>query len=302
MAPPTPPASALPYLNQASQATGIPLQVVEAQNYTESAYGANQGPSSAGALGPWQFMPGTFTGLGFPAGQETSWPVSTQAYIKYMDELLQQEGDNLFKALEAYNAGPGNLSAGAGYASAIESMAGVSQNTQVTPGNPSSVNVATGAPSNTSGAFGIPGLPSALDPNTWIQDIAKALFGSLGIPNLKDMLQRTGLILLGAGLLYVGIMLIAKDFTMPSAPNASSSGNSGGGPVNRPARIPPGPGMPAVATSTGAGSALEAAAVALWLVTSILSGLGCNQTGLTWALTILVPDHCTRSGQGRSLT
>lgn len=285
MPPPTPPSNALPFLTQASQATGIPLPVVEAQNYTESAYGANQGPSSAGALGPWQFEPGTFTGLGFPAGQETDWAVSTQAYIKYMDQLLQQEGGNLFKALAAYNAGPGNLQAGTGYAATIENMAGVPQTTQVTPGNPSSVSVATGAPANTSGAFGIPGLPSVLDPNTWIQDLAKALFGSLGVPDLKDILQRTGLILLGAGLIYVGILIMAKDFAGGSSPKPASATPSvpDSGPVNRPAKIPAGPGLPAAATETGAGSAIEAAAVALCQDMSIQSDQGCSLPGSTWA-------------------
>ena len=56
------PATAAYYIRQAATALHLPVAVVAAQNYVESSYGQNMGPSSAGAMGPWQFMPGTWAG------------------------------------------------------------------------------------------------------------------------------------------------------------------------------------------------------------------------------------------------
>jgi hypothetical protein len=181
----------------------LPLTVVEAQNFAESGYGSNNGPSSAGALGPWQFMPATWSGLGFPPGKENDWTISTQAYVKYMDELLKQEGGSVFKALEAYNAGPGNLSAGAGYASGILSSAGVPQNSTAQPGSAPAATPVTAT--------------AGFDPSGFLSGLIGGLFGStgglsLGVSNLKDLSQRLGLIILGAGLIYVGILIISRDF------------------------------------------------------------------------------------------
>jgi hypothetical protein len=153
MALPPIPGNVAPYIQQASKGTGLPESVVAAQNYDESGYGANQGPSSAGAEGPWQFLPSTFTGLGFPAGQETNWSVSTQAYIKYMSQLLHQEGGNVRNALAAYNAGPGNLAAGYGYADTILAQANASKNLQIgTPNQPQQT-----SPQTASNLFSFPG-------------------------------------------------------------------------------------------------------------------------------------------------
>lgn len=152
MSPPPVPSNVAPYIQQAAQGTGLPESVVAAQNYTESAYGANEGPSSAGAEGPWQFLKSTFTGLGFPLSGITSWATSTQAYIKYMNQLLKQENGNVRNALAAYNAGPGNLQAGYGYADQILAEAGQSQGISVSPGTSTTTNTAAGA-----GIFSWPG-------------------------------------------------------------------------------------------------------------------------------------------------
>jgi hypothetical protein len=147
----------MPYFQQASKSTGLPISVVAAQNYTESAYGQNQGPSSAGARGPWQFLPSTYAGLGFSIGTISQWGPSTQAYEKYMNELLHQEGGDVRKALAAYNAGPGNLAAGYGYADHILALANQSKNLQVgSPNSPSSGGGTTNAPSG-GGLFSWPG-------------------------------------------------------------------------------------------------------------------------------------------------
>jgi len=62
---PAPAASAIPanYLalyRQAGSAYGIPWTILAAIGEVESGHGANNGPSSAGALGPMQFLPSTW--------------------------------------------------------------------------------------------------------------------------------------------------------------------------------------------------------------------------------------------------
>lgn len=119
------PSADVTYIQQAATGTGLPYAVVAAQVDDESGFQAGA-VSSAGAEGPYQFLPSTFTGLGFPAGQEFSWPVETQAYIAYMKQLLKWAGGDVRKALAAYNAGPGNWQAGLGYADSILRAAGQS--------------------------------------------------------------------------------------------------------------------------------------------------------------------------------
>lgn len=228
-----PPANVLPFMQEASAGTGIPITVVEAQNVEESGYGSNQGPSSAGAIGPWQFEPSTFTGLGFPAGQEWSWSVSTQAYIKYMNQLLQDEHGNLMDALAAYNAGPGNIGAGMGYAQTILSNAGVASGTTVTPGSGTNQTPVGGSVPNTNTGTGTSTTGLFSDPFTApfegiIQWMTSSLFAALGIGDLKDLLQRLGLILLGAVLIIVGLNMLAHGNTTISQPQAPSTGNGNG--------------------------------------------------------------------------
>jgi LysM repeat protein len=119
------PTSVTGYLRQAAQGTGLSESVVAAQNYVESSYGQNVGPSSTGAMGPWQFEPytwGAYSSAPFSAA--TDWSTSTQAYIAMMRQLLQWSGGNVRQALAAYNAGQGNWQAGLGYADQILSIAG----------------------------------------------------------------------------------------------------------------------------------------------------------------------------------
>jgi hypothetical protein len=131
LSPPPVPANVAPFIKQAAAGTKLPESVVAAQNYTESAYGANEGPSTAGAEGPWQFLPSTFQELMGTLNGITSWATSTNAYIKYMNQLLAEEHGNVRDALAAYNAGPDNKSAGYGYADSILSMAGQSSSITV---------------------------------------------------------------------------------------------------------------------------------------------------------------------------
>lgn len=118
------PSTAAYYIKQAASALGLPVAVVEAQNYVESSYGQNMGPSGAGAMGPWQFEPYTWPAYSSaPFSEATSWPVSTAAYISMMKQLLHWSGGNTRMALAAYNAGQGNWQAGVGYADTILAIA-----------------------------------------------------------------------------------------------------------------------------------------------------------------------------------
>lgn len=111
-------------INGAAKALGIPCEVVRAQLNMES--GGRLGlTSSAGAQGPWQFLPSTYGGLGCASGGINDPVASTACYIKYMTQLLKEEHGSIRNALAAYNAGPGNIGAGMGYADSILAAAKV---------------------------------------------------------------------------------------------------------------------------------------------------------------------------------
>jgi len=202
---PAPPSNLLPFFQEASQGTGLPISVVEAQNFVESDYGKNMGPSSAGAEGPWQFLPSTYAGTGQPAGTEFQWGPSTKAYVTYMSQLLKQEGGSVFKALEAYNAGPGNLSAGAGYASNILSLAG----------QPQSATASGGTGNVSTASIHIPG--TNIDIPTGPGDLLKGLFGGAFqgvfsglLKDIRAILVRLGLILMGGIIIVIGFYVLTK--------------------------------------------------------------------------------------------
>jgi Transglycosylase SLT domain len=145
------------YIQQAASGTGLPESVVAAQNYVESSYGSDAGTSSAGAEGPWQFLQSTWSGLtSLPFSDASNWADSTPVYITYMKQLLQEENGNVANALAAYNAGPGNLAAGQGYASEILSLAGQSPNVTVSTAGGSTSGSGATTTSATSGLFSWP--------------------------------------------------------------------------------------------------------------------------------------------------
>lgn len=119
------PGEAASYIAQAATMTGLKVSVVAAQNFIESHYGSDDGPSSAGAMGPWQFEPATWAQFSnAPFSDASDWQASTSAYINYMRALMQWSGGNVQMALAAYNAGQANWQAGTGYANTILSIAG----------------------------------------------------------------------------------------------------------------------------------------------------------------------------------
>lgn len=132
-------------VQQAASALGIPAGVVAAQINEESG-GDTTALSPTGAMGEFQFEPSTYTGLGFPAGTEDNPTEEVKAYITYMGQLLKQFGGNIQDALAAYNAGPGNIAAGMGYANTILGNAGVTPSADSTGGTGSSSGTASSAP------------------------------------------------------------------------------------------------------------------------------------------------------------
>ena len=108
-------------VQSAARAAGLPVAVVAAQISAESGFNANA-VSPTGAQGIAQFEPGTWAqwGHGSPFNPAAAFP----AYAAFMRSLLRQFGGSIRDALAAYNAGPGNLAAGYGYADSILAAAG----------------------------------------------------------------------------------------------------------------------------------------------------------------------------------
>jgi len=202
------------YVTQAAQNTGLPESVVAAQVNEESGFNPNA-VSPTGAEGFWQFEPGTYNAVagqaGVSPGSEFNVADETKAYIVLMNQLLQQEGGNVFKALEAYNAGPGNLNAGSGYAATILANAGQPQNlTSSSAANTTGLNISN--PLNILNPFSGLNFGNVGSDITGgiISGISTWFTNQLGVPSLKDAMQRLGLILLGVILVIVGISIISK--------------------------------------------------------------------------------------------
>lgn len=111
----------------------------------------------------------------------------------------------------------------------------------------------------TTGAFGIPGLPSALDPVNWVKSIGSAFGGTI-----KDLLERGGLIVLGFALVILGIHLLASGGGgSPITVNTSSKEGPTGSTSKRSISTPVGKHETTKTIGgTGASEAVEAAAVA----------------------------------------
>jgi hypothetical protein len=125
------------WVNAASAGTGIGYDYVACQINEESGFDPNV-TSPTGAQGIAQFEPGTWATWGH--GDPYNPTDALHAYIAFMNYLVQTEGGSLFRALAAYNAGPGNIAAGYGYATTIIDCAGGGSTTggvRVSAGNPS---------------------------------------------------------------------------------------------------------------------------------------------------------------------
>jgi hypothetical protein len=234
----TVPAQYDPLIREMSQSTGIPYNVIAAQANTESGFSATA-RSSAGALGWLQFLPSTYDTYAAQAGvgSATEFNPADEAkvYDVFMGSLLKQEKGNLRNALAAYNAGPGNIGAGYPYADKILGEAGQGGGSTIatTGFNPASL---IGGGLSISGILG-------------------NVFG-----DLRDILERFGLMVLGGVLIIVGIHILSggsgvtvQNVTESAAP--SKGKHAGGGKAGIPEKA-------GGAAKTGASEAVEAAAVA----------------------------------------
>lgn len=228
------PAQYAPLIQEMSSATGLPQSVIAAQANNESAFSATA-RSSAGALGWLQFLPSTYDAYaaqaGVAKGTEFNPADEAKVYDVFMKQLLNQEKGNVRNALAAYNAGPGNVSAGLGYADKILGEAGQNGNITTTGFNP--IGALTGGLS--------------------ISGILGNLLG-----DLRDVFERFGLILLGAALILLGIHVLASGggsstTNITNAAGNAPSGGKGKGGGEAPKQL---------AKGTGASEAVEAAAIA----------------------------------------
>lgn len=111
-------------IEDAARQTGIPYDVVAAQISLESGFKPNVF-SPTGAYGIAQFEPGTWKEYGQGSFLNAGNPkMAMAAYVKYMKYLMRVEKGDIQKALAAYNAGPGDLRAGMGYATTVLQNAG----------------------------------------------------------------------------------------------------------------------------------------------------------------------------------
>jgi hypothetical protein len=207
------------YIKQMSAGTGIPYSVIAAQANAESGFDP-KAVSSAGAEGWLQFLPSTYDAVasqaGVKPGSEFDPASEAKAYVVYMNQLLKQEGGNLRNTLAAYNAGPGNLSAGYGYADSILKAAGQGDTTVTTPASASTTGIS------------IPGV-GGLSVSGIIDSAIKSILGSIFGGPLRDFLERAGLIILGFALVILGIHLLGQtDNAKTYIQNQRGSGGSGG--------------------------------------------------------------------------
>lgn len=144
---------------QTAQKYGLSPETLWGVYGTETGYGTNLGPSSAGAEGPFQFLPST--GVEYGLDPTTIWQFqpSLDAAARYLASL-GANGDpqsaRTIAALNAYNGNGGGASL-TSYATDVLRNGG-SGGTTITVGTPSAPSSPTVASSNSSS------LPAALSP------------------------------------------------------------------------------------------------------------------------------------------
>jgi hypothetical protein len=245
------PAQYDPLIKEMSSSTGIPYDVIAAQANDESSFSATA-KSSAGALGWLQFLPSTYNSYaaqaGVGPGSEFNPASEAKVYDVYMASLLKQEKGNLRNALAAYNAGPGNIQAGMGYADKILSEAGQGG---------THISTTSASLSNPLGGISVSGV---------VQGAINAVLEMFGLSSLKDMFERFGIILLGVAILILGLHYLASSGSSPVNVQTSTKETEEGTTTNRKVKHPLGTSTTSstakAAEGTGSKAALEAAAVA----------------------------------------
>jgi soluble lytic murein transglycosylase-like protein len=89
------------------RSNNLPAGMLEGIYQIESGGGRNVGPSRAGALGPFQFMPATAAAYGVNNPMDLD--QSSRGAATMMADLMRQFGNDPMKAAAAYNWGSGNL-------------------------------------------------------------------------------------------------------------------------------------------------------------------------------------------------
>lgn len=172
----------------------------------ESAYGTNLGPSSAGARGPFQFLPSTGTEYGLNSTSIEEFTPSLVAAAKYLQSLganANPESKQTFAALNGYN-GNKSGSSPSGYTNSVLSYglspaafealekkaeaAGISGTINIPQDANNGVNAITGAASSAANA--VASVPKAIG---WV------------FSNWLRVLEFIGALILGiAGLVLLG--------------------------------------------------------------------------------------------------
>lgn len=115
------------YQSGAQQCPGLDWHILEAVGQVESGHNQNDGPSSAGAVGPMQFMPATWTiyGDGNPADVWLP-PIAIPAAARMLCANMGGHENDLgavTKALAIYNAGSPDSKDGLAYAAHVLAVA-----------------------------------------------------------------------------------------------------------------------------------------------------------------------------------
>jgi membrane-bound lytic murein transglycosylase B len=140
------------YVAAAGTCPGLPAEVLMGIGAIESGHGANPGPSSAGAIGPMQFMPTTWAEYGVDAdadGRADPWNATDAIYGAARMLCANGAGDpkTLRAAIARYNPGDPSypatiLDAALGYAAdrppPEPGEEGDGKGTLVPPGGPAS--------------------------------------------------------------------------------------------------------------------------------------------------------------------
>lgn len=109
----TPLGDQLRYIEQVAIANGISPSTLYGVYGAESNYGQNEGPSTAGAEGPFQFLPSTGALFGLNSSTITNFEDSAAAAAKYLASLganSSPTSPQTFAALNAYNGNRGGSS------------------------------------------------------------------------------------------------------------------------------------------------------------------------------------------------
>lgn len=98
-----------PVVRAAEQRHNLPPGTLDRIWAAESGRGRTMGPSRAGALGHFQFMPATGAQYGLSGGDFNDLGRSAGAAGHYMSDLMRMFGGDMTAAVAAYNYGPGNV-------------------------------------------------------------------------------------------------------------------------------------------------------------------------------------------------